>query len=228
MKSFRILITLVWLSLCLSANGQNWNCDTLINIVKTTNFVQIHSYGNLYNIDDVDVPMTYTAHFVHIPEAWQLFLDDPTNEYMEVTDGSSATFTLHQGTDPLYPEKMIFGVIHNGIPGHGQLIYTIHSLENPSDSIKMLFDILITYGSPLATEEIEIDRTFYYAGHGNFHLPANVESIRLWNISGKLLTQAKNLRNAEFIKLNFGNNQLIVAEIKMNNRLYSKNFVILN
>ena len=228
MKNFRIIITLIWLSLCLSANGQNWNCDTLINIVKTTNFIQIHTYGSLYNIDNVDIPMTYTAHFENIPDGWQLYLDDPTNEYTEVMDGSSADFTLHEGIDPEYPEKMIFGMNHNGVPGHGQLIYTIHSLANPSDSIKMIFNIVINYESPLATEELEIDRSFYYAGHGNFHLPPNVQNISLWNINGQFITQTKNSYEVEFIKLDIGNNQTIVAEIKVDNRLYSKKFVIIN
>lgn len=212
--------------ICLSANAQNWNCDTLINIVKTTNHIQIHTYGNVYNIDDIDISMSYTARFENIPDEWQIFLDDPTNSYTEVTEGSSANFTLSEGIDPLYPEKMIFGMNHNGVPGHGELVYNIHSLSNPADSTKMVFDIVITSGSPLAVEEVELDRAFYYAGQGNFHLPANVESINVWTISGKLITHAKNSSNAEFIKLDIGENKLILAEIKMNNRLFSKKFVI--
>ena len=91
LKLYRMksILTLAWIFfVSLSVNGQNWNCDTLRNIVKTTNHFQIHSYGNLYNIDDVDVSMTYIARFVNIPDAWQLFLDDPTNSYTEVTDVS--------------------------------------------------------------------------------------------------------------------------------------------
>ena len=213
---------------CLSANGQNWNCDTLINIVKTTNHLQIHTYGNLYNIDDIDVSMTYTAHLVNIPAVWQLYLDDPSNQYTEVTDGSSANFTLHQGIDSLYPEKMIFGMNHNGVPGHGQLIYNIYPISNPSDSIKMVFDIVINPGTPLGTEELEIDGAFYHAGQGNFHLPLNVESIKVWNISGKLITQSENLNNVEFIKLDIGNNHFILSEIKIDSRIYSKKFVIID
>ncbi len=223
------ILTLAWIFfVSLSVNGQNWNCDTLRNIVKTTNHFQIHSYGNLYNIDDVDVSMTYIARFVNIPDAWQLFLDDPTNSYTEVTDGSSANFTLSEGINPLYPEKMIFGMNHNDVPGHGQLIYTIHSLGNPSDSTKMVFDIVISPGSPLGVGELEIDRNFYHAGHGNFHLPAHVKSINVWSLSGALITQAKNLNDTEFIKLDIGNNQFIMAEIKIDNQLYSKKFVITN
>ena len=225
----KLILTLTWiLFVSLSANAQTWNCDTLRNIVKTTNHIQVHSYGNLYNIDDVDISMTYTARFVNIPDAWQLFLDDPTNSYIELTDGSSANFTLSEGVNPLYPEKMIFGMNHNEVPGHGQLIYTIQSLDNPSDSTNMVFDIVINPGSPLAIHEHDIDPEFYYAGQGNFHLPANIESIRVWSLSGAMISEAKNLNDAESIKLDIENNQIIIAEIQIENQFFSKKFLVID
>lgn len=223
------IITIASLFLvCLSANGQNWNCDTLITIVKNTSHIQIHTYGNLYNNDDEAISLTYTARFVSIPTAWQLFLDDPTNEYTEVYDGSSANFLLSSGINPLYPEKMIFGMNHNGVSGHGQLIYNIYSLSNPSDSTKMVFDILISPGSPLATEDLKVDRAFYYSGQGNFHLPPKVESIKIWSISGKLVAQSETLHDAELIKLDIGNNHFILAEIKIGNQIITKKFTTIH
>lgn len=120
--------------------------DTVRYFNKTTNFGTVHGYLEVINDSGDTVPMQWISRRgTTCPAGWNFNFDDQNNFYGTVNHLDSAAFDLYPpGT---FPQKMIIGLSHNGLPGIGSIYFTIFPRHERADSTVIEFHFTILQGT---------------------------------------------------------------------------------
>ncbi len=228
MYSIRSLVSLVFCSLIflpLQAQHTFSAPDTIKYLIKDTGFNTLHDFLNLKNHTGDSLPMRWKQHRINYPAAWGTTLDDPTKWHNPVDGLDSADFVLPDSASDAFNTKLIIGVDHNGIAGQGTIVFTVFDLNQPQDSVRLYFDVLVRPAIGLKEDKWPGFSVYPSPAKNEIHIAGKdvwkVEEIYLTDLAGQRIPVhfTKNLTTVNIYVANLLRG-FYVLSIKDNQRYY--------
>lgn len=195
MKYLILSLVLCTLSKNLSAqvNTATWGVsDTVIDIVKTTDFGPAHDYIELFNNSNQELQMRWIP---KVPQGWpQLWIPnftDPDSNYTDVRLVDSADFTLHNPVG--WENKLIIGVSHQSYADSQTISFKVFPVNYPEDSLWIHFNVVINQGDAYATINDAHNDLNCYVNQLTEQIiingDAGLDNFTIYNLNGQAVMQ---------------------------------------
>ncbi|MEX1003235.1 MAG: T9SS type A sorting domain-containing protein [Crocinitomicaceae bacterium] len=201
MRKFLLILLLLPTISKAQVTTSTWGVeDTVINIVKTTNYGVVHDYIEMFNYSGQDLQMRWIpAISTSWPSQWIPNFSDPDSSYTNPHLEDSADFTLLN--PPEFSNKLIIGVDHQSFAANSVISFKVFPVDFPEDSIWIHYYIYI--GEPEEAqvgESIHTELTFFYRAFDQqlifSGLKEDVAELSIIDLSGKVVL-AKNITSQD-------------------------------
>jgi len=168
-----------------NVSGQNnfGTNDSIVLINKTTAFGVAHNYAEVYNYTGADMPMHWERRIVNMPSAWLITLGTPAG-LEDINATSDSDFILSDSSNTAFPDKLVIGVDHTGVPGIGKVIFNIYPVANPADSFSVTYRVSIVSAVGMEEEQL-VEMKIGSLGKGMYQLPFQPEVVDVFDLSGR-------------------------------------------
>jgi len=164
MPDMRFLIILLVFPFASKAqiNAINWGVeDTSFCIVKSTDFIIVHDYLELYNYAGTDLDMQWVIQVApDWPIQWEAGFTDPDSVYTDVLVEDTGSFVLPYPV--AFSNKLILDVDHNGHIDSSYLRFKVYPVNFPDDTLWLNYCVIITAPDVSLDEADETGVSIWY------------------------------------------------------------------
>lgn len=166
--------------------------DTTICLIKSTNFVMVHDYIEMYNTSGNDLQMQWE--FFAAPDwpvEWEAGFTDPDSIYTNVLVEDTGQFLLPYPVE--FSNKLIINVDHNNHIDTSYLKFKVYPVSFPADTLWLTYCIIITTPdlSSGSVEEQDYQMFYNQVEQKIFfkHVITEDAIISVYDVNGKLILE---------------------------------------
>lgn len=189
------------------------NTSTVLN--KSVIQSPAHWYLECTNHTDRVLNLRWKAHLISIPSAWDIQMNDQTNNVVNIQDGDESDFDLE--IFDVMPMKMVISAVLNNTIGNGTASFDVWDplVPNYVQTINYIFNI-----SPhiLDVEELESSNFFYLSNGKLKSTNGEVLTVSVYNALGQVIFEATDVLEVNL--LDFEKDSMKIVNIAQGNSVY--------